>query len=162
MRSLQTPEQPPPAVTPNAPKKATAAKRRIPVGEPKEKNSNGFEIVTLPGAYTSNPPKRAKKSPTEEQISPAYKVSGEINVYSLTKKWDRGAARDYVQIEKAYVSSTSGAPGIYTFSFDINYLSTMIMALDKIKEHYASCETENEIDSDDGAGDPDEDGSDDE
>ena len=150
IKSIQTPEQPTPTTTPNAPKKATAAKRRIQVEEPKERNSNGFEIVSIPGVNVPNPTKKVKMTPTERQISPAYKVSSEINVYCLTKKWDK-ASKDYVQVERSYVGSSNGKPGVYTFSFDICYIQTMIAALNQLKEYYSN-DPDTDDDSDDGTG----------
>ena len=98
------------------------------------KNSKGFVILTPPSYSVPPPAKRAKTTPKESQISPAYKISDSMNVYLLKKSWDK-ASRVYVQLERLYVNS-QGKTAVFNFSFDVKYLQSMKGAITELMRYY--------------------------
>jgi len=109
------------------------------------KNSKGFEIVNPPGFEIRSPPvKRQRTLPSEQQISPAYRISDAINVYVVKKTWDR-ANRDFIQLERIYTHSMTKKESVFNFSFEIKHLACMISGLQQLQTYYeAEVETTDE------------------
>lgn len=150
-----TPVRPNLFATPAAPaKKTAAAKKKLSMEAEKQdgsesdpeviepaRNSLGQIIRSLDGSVAS-PPKKRKKFPKEEQISDAYLVSTNINMYLITKKWDK-SERDYVQMERTY-QNAAGEPATYTFSFDVNHADMVIQVLQELHNQYKQNHEETE------------------
>ena len=110
-------------------------------GGDKPVNSRGVEIK-MPTSYNvpSPTPSRSKRGPKEQQLSPAWMVSDNVNIYLLRKEWENSitglTTRDYIQIEKQYVPSGKTKKQGFGMSIDIKYLRSLRGALDELIKYY--------------------------
>lgn len=116
-------------------------------------NSRGVEIK-MPTTYSipSPTPSRSKRGPKEQQLSPAWMVAENVNIYLLRKEWANSmtgvTTRDYIQIEKQYVPTGKTKKQGFGMSIDIKYLRSLRGALDELIKYYDTEYVETDEESD--------------
>jgi len=97
-------------------------------------NARGFKII---GTEKVAPKKKKSVEPDEKQITDAFAVTTDCNMYLMNKTWNPESGKggiDMVCFERNWISQ--GKPGVFAFTIPISAIPRLREGLDFLESAY--------------------------